>query len=42
MDVTADTIEDYGGQIDELALYKRALNSAEATALAHGATPSRH
>jgi hypothetical protein len=41
MDVTADTIEDYGGQIDELVLYKRALTSAEATALARGALPTR-
>jgi len=42
MDITADTIEDYAGQIDELALYKRALSSAEATALARGTLPARH
>jgi len=42
MDITADTIEDYGGQIDELALYKRALTGAEASALARGALPTRH
>jgi len=41
MDVTADTIEDYGGQIDELTLYKRALTSMEATALARGTLPAR-
>ena len=41
MDVTADTIEDYGGQIDELTLYKRALNSMEVAALARGTLPAR-
>jgi hypothetical protein len=41
MDVTADVIEDYGGQLDELLLHTRAITADEVNALARGATPMR-
>src|SRR6185503_10063252 len=33
MDITADTIEDYSGQVDELTLHTRALTADEINAL---------
>jgi hypothetical protein len=41
MDVSATTIEEYSGQLDELTLHTRALTAAEVAALARGVFPTR-